>query len=261
MQEVHVYYQTGILVQSLGRKKLYLHRVRNSQGLYQGIFLKSPNLSKIPSRHHHRHAPPTTAPLPLPLCFLHRNMCMGTNPVLLAVSARLLEWPWCANTNDALAPGRRNTQNNREQSDAIRGRGDMRFPAISALKCSESDTEIQDGDFQALSDNAADVMSLPMHPDPNMKPEDVILALVRGLQVNSAGWLRAWPCPILTVYVVLPEPDSGLRRCFEFSCDMCKAAVGGVESRAGGARCAAKSKPNTASVVQSVLRRRLIPQR
>lgn len=94
----------------------------------------------------------------------------------------------------------------------------MRFPAISALKCSESDTEIQDGDFQALSDNAADVMSLPMHPDPNMKPEDVILALVRGLQFND-----------------VPEPDSGLRRCFEFSCDMCKAAVGGVESRAGGA--------------------------
>lgn len=85
----------------------------------------------------------------------------------------------------------------------------MRFPAISALKCSESDTEIQDGDFQALSDNAADVMSLPMHPDPNMKPEDVILALVRGLQVNSAGWLRAW-------YVVHGTDTQGVW-CYQFN--------------------------------------------
>mmetsp|Transcript_28632 Transcript_28632/g.58531 ORF Transcript_28632/g.58531 Transcript_28632/m.58531 type:complete len:243 (-) Transcript_28632:186-914(-) len=88
---------------------------------------------------------------------------------------------------------------------------------ISTVQCRDAAAGVSD-EFQRLSDNIVSVDSLPDFPDPSLKPEDVVLGLVRGLQHNDD-----------------PEQDSGLRRCFYFSNDMCKAAVGGDgEGRAGG---------------------------
>jgi hypothetical protein len=53
-------------------------------------------------------------------------------------------------------------------------------------------------------------------PSPDISPEDVMLCLMRGLKYND-----------------IPEPNSGLERCFNFADNMCRAAIGGDGGRTG----------------------------
>lgn len=53
-------------------------------------------------------------------------------------------------------------------------------------------------------------------PSPDISPEDVMLCLMRGLKYND-----------------IPEPNSGLERCFNFADNMCRAAIGGDGGKTG----------------------------
>mmetsp|Transcript_12045 Transcript_12045/g.30134 ORF Transcript_12045/g.30134 Transcript_12045/m.30134 type:complete len:224 (+) Transcript_12045:122-793(+) len=70
----------------------------------------------------------------------------------------------------------------------------------------------------AVKDEADEfaALSLPMEPSVDLSPDDVILALNRGLRFND-----------------LPNKDSGLERCYNFANTMCRAAIGGDGGKTG----------------------------
>uniref|UniRef100_A0A6T8NBT7 Uncharacterized protein n=1 Tax=Hemiselmis andersenii TaxID=464988 RepID=A0A6T8NBT7_HEMAN len=70
----------------------------------------------------------------------------------------------------------------------------------------------------AVKDEADEfaALGLPMEPLVDLSPDDVILALNRGLRFND-----------------VPNNNSGLERCFNFANSMCRAAVGGDGGKTG----------------------------
>ncbi|EKX32478.1 hypothetical protein GUITHDRAFT_148590 [Guillardia theta CCMP2712] len=70
---------------------------------------------------------------------------------------------------------------------------------------------------QRDGDSLVHVSKLPMEPSPEFSAEEVMYYILEGLKHND-----------------FPEIDAGLKRCFAFSNNMCRSAVGGDDSRAGG---------------------------